>query len=145
VRRLRPEVLDMLGLQGAVEEMVRQVDGSQPECRFDCSIEGDMAGVEPELAISAYRIIQEALSNIVKHARARHAMVTLARHGDALAIEVRDDGVGLSGLRTDGIGIAGMRERVHAVHGSFAIDSGDGDGGEGCGTRIAIRLPLAAR
>jgi two-component system sensor histidine kinase UhpB len=145
VRRLRPEVLDMLGLQGAVEEMVRQVDGSQPDCRFACRIDGDMAGVEPELAISAYRIIQEALSNIVKHARARHATVTLARHGDALAIEVRDDGVGLSGLRTDGIGIAGMRERVHAVHGSFAIDSGDGDGGEGCGTRIAIRLPLAAR
>ncbi|QBI00395.1 ATP-binding protein [Pseudoduganella albidiflava] len=140
VRRLRPEVLDMLGLRGAVEEMVRQVGDSQPDCRFDCRIEGDMAGVEPELAISAYRIIQEALSNIVKHAGARHASVALARHGDALDIEVRDDGVGLPGVRTDGIGIAGMRERVHAVSGSFAIGSGGEDGGGG--TRIAIRLPL---
>jgi two-component system sensor histidine kinase UhpB len=141
VRRLRPEVLDMLGLQGAVEEMVRQVDDSQPDCRFACRIEGDMAGVEPELAISAYRIIQEALSNIVKHAEARHASVVLARQDDALAIEVRDDGVGLPGVRTDGIGIAGMRERVHAVNGSFSIGSdSEGNGG---GTRVAIRLPLA--
>ncbi|GGY01391.1 sensor histidine kinase [Massilia dura] len=137
VRRLRPEVLDMLGLQGAVEEMVRQVDDSQPDCRFTCRVEGAMSDVEPELAISAYRIVQEALSNIIKHAGARRATVTLARHGGDLSIEVRDDGVGLSAGRSDGIGIAGMRERVHAVSGSFSIDS---DGG---GTRIAIRLPLA--
>ncbi|QGZ39031.1 two-component system sensor histidine kinase UhpB [Pseudoduganella flava] len=137
VRRLRPEVLDMLGLQGAIEEMVRQMDASHADCRFTCRVEGEFAGLEPELAISIYRIVQEALSNVVKHARARHAAVLLARRDGAVTIDVRDDGIGYAATSTDGVGIAGMRERVHAASGSFTIDS---DGG---GTRIAIRLPLA--
>ncbi len=139
VRRLRPEVLDMLGLQGAVEEMVRQFDASHPDCRFDCRVAGDISGIGPETAITAYRIIQEALANIVKHARATHAVVLLERQDGALRIEVGDDGIGFhAASRQDGIGVAGMRERVHALDGSFTI-AGNGDGG---GTRIAIVLPL---
>jgi two-component system sensor histidine kinase UhpB len=136
VRRLRPEVLDMLGLQGAIEEMVRQMDASHPDCRFACRVEGDFAGIEPELAISIYRIVQEALSNVVKHARATQASVLLARRDGAVTVEVRDDGIGYAATAGDGMGIAGMRERVHAANGSFTIDS------DGAGTRIAIRLPL---
>lgn len=136
VRRLRPEVLDMLGLVGAVEEMVRQFDDNHPDCRFACRIEGDVAGIDAELAMSAYRIVQEALANVVKHARAGHADVTLARHGGELAIDVTDDGIGGAHAGADGTGIAGMRERALAAGGSFSIA---GDGG---GTRIAIRLPV---
>ncbi len=135
VRRLRPEMLDMLGLVGAVEEMVRQFDDSHPDCRFACRIEGDVAGIDAGLAISVYRIVQEALSNVVKHARAAQATVTLARRGGELAIDVADDGIGGVAAGADGTGIAGMRERVLAADGSFTIDS------DGEGTRISIRLP----
>ena len=95
VRRLRPEVLDMLGLHGAVEEMMRHYD-SGTGCRFEFHSEGDFSQLGNELAISAYRIIQEALSNVIKHAGASHAQValTLSDGGDMLHIEVADDGAG---------------------------------------------------
>jgi two-component system sensor histidine kinase UhpB len=69
VRRLRPEVLDMLGLDGAVEEMVRHYDSARSGCRFHLQAHGDFSHMEGSVAISAYRIVQEAMSNIVKHAR----------------------------------------------------------------------------
>jgi two-component system sensor histidine kinase UhpB len=138
VRRLRPEMLDMLGLQGALEEMVRQTGSSHPACRFTLRAEGDFAGIDGEAAICAYRIVQEALSNIVKHARASAASVAVVRRADALHIDVADYGVGFDPARTaDGVGLAGMRERVQALGGSFAMDCASG-------TRIAITLPVAA-
>lgn len=137
VRRLRPEVLDMLGLHGAIEEMVCQYEASHPDCRFAYDGEGDFEGIAPEVAITAYRVVQEALSNVVKHARARHAHVALSRREGMLRIEVADDGAGFdAAARQGGIGIAGMRERVQALDGSFDIAS------DGSGTRIAIVLPL---
>jgi len=138
VRRLRPEMLDMLGLQGALEEMVRQVGSSHPACRFSLRTEGDFAGLDGDAAISAYRIVQESLSNIVKHARASTASVEVARHGNALQIAVADDGIGFDPARTAaGVGLAGMRERVQALGGSFTMDCTSG-------TRIAITLPVEA-
>ncbi|MGW8393695.1 sensor histidine kinase [Pseudoduganella sp. HUAS MS19] len=138
VRRLRPEMLDMLGLQGALEEMVRQVGSSHPACRFSLKSEGDFGGLDGDAAISAYRIVQEALSNIVKHARASTASVEVARHSGALQIAVTDDGTGFDPARTAaGVGLAGMRERLQALGGSFAMDCSSG-------TRIAITLPVRA-
>ncbi len=138
VRRLRPEMLDMLGLQGALEEMVRQLGSSHPACRFSLHTEGDFSGLDGSEAISAYRIVQEALSNIVKHARAATASVEVARRDGALQISVADDGTGFDPARTAaGVGLAGMRERVQALGGSFAMDCVSG-------TRIAITLPVQA-
>ncbi|WP_028104983.1 ATP-binding protein [Pseudoduganella violaceinigra] len=138
VRRLRPEMLDMLGLQGAVEEMVRQVGSSHPACHFSLHTEGDFTGLNGDAAISAYRIVQEALSNIVKHARAGSASVDIARRGDALHITVADDGTGFDPARTAaGIGLAGMRERVQGLGGTFAMDCASG-------TCIAVTLPVEA-
>src|SRR5476649_98012 len=139
VRRLRPEVLDMLGLHGAVEEMVRHYDGAHAGCRFAFAAEGDFSKLESAIGISAYRMIQEALSNIVKHARATRASVALLQHGDALRISVEDNGIGFdTALASAGIGIVGMRERVYAFNGGIAIDSA-----VGAGTRVEIDLPLA--
>ncbi|MTW11549.1 sensor histidine kinase [Pseudoduganella eburnea] len=138
VRRLRPEMLDMLGLQGALEEMVRQVGSSHPSCRFSLHTEGDFTGLDGDAAISAYRIVQESLSNVVKHARAGTASVEVARRGHALHITVADDGIGFDPARTAaGVGLAGMRERVQALGGGFAMDCVSG-------TRIAITLPVEA-
>lgn len=133
VRRLRPEVLDMLGLQGALEEIVSQYDG--PECRFTLHADGDFAGLDSNVAISAYRIVQEAMSNIVKHAHARHATVEIARRDGAVHIAVVDDGIGFDPAHAaEGIGLAGMKERVHALGGRFELACANG-------TRVGIVLP----
>lgn len=137
VRRLRPEVLEMLGLHGAVEEMLRHYD-SGSGCSFTFHSEGDFSRLGHDLAISAYRIVQEALSNVMKHADARHAQVSLILAGDALRIAVADDGAGFDPVAApDGIGIIGMRERVYALHGTMAVHSDPGHG-----TEVAIVLPL---
>ena len=141
VRRLRPEVLEMLGLHGAVEEMMRHYDGGGG-CRFAFHSEGDFSQLGNELAISAYRVIQEALSNVIKHAGATHVQVALvlAPGEPVLHIEVADDGGGFDAASASaGIGIIGMRERVHALGGTISFSS---DGVEG--TVVAIALPLHA-
>jgi two-component system sensor histidine kinase UhpB len=138
VRRLRPEVLDMLGLHGAVEEMVNHYRSSGVHFAFHS--EGDFSQLGNELAISAYRIVQEALSNIMKHAKAASAEVSLvlSSEDDALHIEVGDDGEGFDpALASEGIGIIGMRERVFALGGTIQVRSQPGRG-----TTVAIKLPL---
>ncbi|NYE58966.1 two-component system sensor histidine kinase UhpB [Duganella sp. 1224] len=138
VRRLRPEVLDMLGLDGAVEEMVRHYDAAQSGCRFDFEASGDFSRVEAGIAISAYRIVQEALSNIVKHARATHASLRLAVEQGELRMQVSDNGAGFDPAEASaGIGLVGMRERVYAVNGRVSIDTG-----LTAGTRINIAMPI---
>jgi two-component system sensor histidine kinase UhpB len=137
VRRLRPEVLEMLGLHGAVEEMLRHYAGSG--CSFTFHSEGDFSRLGHDRAISAYRIVQEALSNVMKHADAAHAQVSLVLKDDVLRIAVADDGTGFDPvMASEGIGIIGMRERVHALHGTIAVHSRPG-----AGTEVAIVLPLA--
>jgi hypothetical protein len=70
VKRLRPEVIDTLGLRDAVEEMIRQYNSLHATCVFEFQAAGDFSDLRGDLAISTYRIIQEALSNVVKHVRA---------------------------------------------------------------------------
>ena len=136
VRRLRPEVLDMLGLHGAVEEMVNHYRSSG--VHFEFASHGDFSRIGNELAISAYRIVQEALSNIMKHSQAGFARVALALDDSGLHIEVQDDGEGFDpALASEGIGIIGMRERVHALGGAIRVQSTPGEG-----TLVAITLPL---
>lgn len=139
VRRLRPETLEMLGLAGAVEDMLRHYNANPESCQFVLETEGNFAALEHDLAISAYRIIQEAMSNIVKHASASHAHVFLEMDEVAgkLLIEVADDGIGFDPAhRSAGIGITGMRERVAAFDGEIRLESGPAQG-----TRIMIGLP----
>ncbi len=138
VRRLRPEVLDMLGLHGAVEEMIRHYDLSHPQCQFEFHSSGAFAKLGNELAISAYRIVQEALSNVLKHACATKVMVSLVLTDDDLQIEVSDNGSGFDPqAASNGIGLIGMRERVVAMNGTISWRSGQGEG-----TSALIVLPL---
>jgi two-component system sensor histidine kinase UhpB len=143
VRRLRPEVLDMLGLEGAIEEMLRLYNAAHEDCHFDFASKGDFAQLDPDLAISAYRIVQEACSNILKHAQAKNVDITLQMRADksSLAINVFDDGIGFDPDQVvAGIGISGMRERVLAWGGEFNLHSQVGEG-----TRILITLPVELR
>ena len=142
VRRLRPEVLELLGLNGAIEEMVRQYNLSYPDCRFSFRAKGDFTTLESDLSITVYRLVQEALSNVVKHSMATKATVTLlmGEGNKSLQIVVSDNGSGFDSTvlkRTQGIGIIGMRERVYAYSGRIKFRSGTGHG-----TEIVVNLPL---
>ena len=140
VRRLRPEVLDMLGLHGAVEEMIRHYDSSPGGSRIEFRSEGDFSHLGNDLAISAYRIVQEALSNVMKHATATRTKVSLvlSEEDNTLHIEVADNGAGFDmATSSSGIGIIGMRERVYALGGTISFASEPGSG-----TIISISLPL---
>jgi len=140
VRRLRPEILDMLGLQGAIEEIVQNYDVSHPECSFEFSAKGNFSALDSGLDITAYRLVQEALSNIVKHAAATKTTVNLNLDGSAgiLYIDITDNGLGFNPQTINpGIGIIGMRERVYAFNGEVAINTVIGKG-----TKISIIFPI---
>jgi len=140
VRRLRPEVLDMLGLQGAVEEMLDTYDRGHHACRFRFHYTGDPSTLSSELAITAYRLIQEALSNAVKHAAASLTKVSLIMRPEEnlLLIEVQDNGTGYDpAANNPGIGLIGMRERAHGFGGHIEVRTGPEQG-----TLVTIRLPL---
>lgn len=142
IRRLRPEVLDMLGLQGAVQEIVNGYNSAYQQCKFTLVASGDFSMLKGVSGIAAYRLVQEALSNIIKHANATLATVTLILDEDedekALYITIVDNGSGFDvSATTLGIGIIGMRERVYAFNGQMKINSTPGGG-----TEISIRLPV---
>ncbi len=141
VRRLRPEVIDMLGLQGAVEEMVNYYDEIHPDCQFAFQTKGDFSDLDGGLSITAYRLIQEALSNVVKHSEASEASVHLKfiEEIKTLRIEINDNGKGFD-LNTmePGIGLIGMRERVYSLEGQIKIHSA-----LNTGTQIIIDLPIS--
>jgi len=142
VKRLRPELLDTLGLPRAIEEMVRNYDEAHPDCRFALRASASFPDLRGDLAIAAYRVVQEALSNVVKHAEATHAVVSLAQDDatPTVRITITDDGKGFDTTTKaqSGIGLIGMRERVSGVGGSLSLTSAPGHG-----TSITIDLPYA--
>jgi two-component system sensor histidine kinase UhpB len=140
VKNLRPEAIEMVGLQGAAEEMVRTYDELHPACAFRFATDGDLSGLPADLSINAFRLVQEALSNVVKHANASGVDVLLSRKDDRqiLYIGIRDNGKGFDTSEpATGIGLISMRERVDGYGGTLRIRSGSAEG-----TRISITLPI---
>lgn len=141
-RGLRPPALAELGLAPAIEEFVRSLSEATG---LDAHVAAErMDGLlTPEAELVIYRVVQEALSNVVRHARASTARVTLERRDDAVHATVEDDGIGFDvddALRGDGrgLGLFGMRERATYVGGHVDIESRPG-----AGTRVRITVPLA--
>jgi glucose-6-phosphate-specific signal transduction histidine kinase len=142
MQRLRPAALDALGLHDAVGHLVGQWQRRNPavECRLETS--GDMSDLGEVVNITVYRLVQECLTNIAKHAQARCVTVTLQRSSeDMVRIAVCDDGRGmdLHGKRT-GLGLVGLRERVEALQGRLRIDSTPGGG-----LQLVASLPVGTR
>jgi signal transduction histidine kinase len=135
---LRPAALDELGLEPALESLVERVartSGVQVE--LDVELEQETR-LPPDLESALYRLIQEALTNVVKHASAQRALVVVRHRNGCVRAAVSDDGRGFDpGAATAGFGLAGMRERAALARGNLTIDSGAGSG-----TRIEIELPL---
>ncbi len=138
---LRPPGLDLYGLAGSLEAHLEAFRGRhQIATKF--TAEGLQERLPEEIETAVYRIIQEALTNVARHAHAKRVWVALTGEGDELRLEVRDDGVGLpadnGARRPSGIGLIGIRERVRALRGTVTLSSGP-DGGA-C---LRASLPLA--
>ncbi len=132
---LRPPALDQLGLLAAIREQAAQyqINGLQVTVSAPDSLPSLPAAVE----VAAYRIIQEALTNVAKHAQAKNCIVSLAINKD-LEIVVSDDGIGLSSTRRVGVGLSSMRERAEEIGGACLVENA----GKG-GTRVFARLPIS--
>jgi two-component system sensor histidine kinase UhpB len=139
LQRLRPETLESLGLEEAVRELVDGWRARNPgvECRLELG--SPLGEIDDAAGIAAYRVVQEALTNVVRHAGARRVTVGLERRsgGDMLAISVADDGRGLGPEPPRGFGLLGMRERVEALGGRVVVNSGAGQG-----VTVSAILPL---
>lgn len=136
---LRPLMLDELGLVAATRWLVDTM-AAQSGLAIALSFEPEESLRSPEVDTAAFRILQEALTNIVRHSGARRASVTLRQNADELCIDVSDDGHGLplgAGTGQLGHGLLGMHERAGMLGGSVVIDLAP----EG-GTRIRAHLPL---
>lgn len=139
IAELRPPALDQLGLAPALSSLVqRTADGNGLDVRADIEqVGGD--DLSPDLQTTVYRIVQEALTNVVKHAQARTVSVSVTTDDAEIQIGVLDDGVGFAttDVHDSGFGLTGMRERVELAGGELTIAAGPQGG-----TRVEARLPV---
>jgi signal transduction histidine kinase len=134
---LRPKALDDFGLVAALERLASVFSEST-----GIAVELEAALGErlpPEVETTLYRIVQEALTNIVKHARARRVSILLVRRGGSATAVIEDDGEGFdpASVREDGLGLLGMHERVALLEGRLSVESS-----VGAGTTLAVEVPL---
>lgn len=144
LQHLRPVGLDELGLSAAVEHCVSSWRARLPGTDVDLAVTGDYGDVAEASALTAYRAVQEALTNITKHAHATAVRVILQRvrptgSVDQISVEIGDNGTGFdTGAPTRGLGLIGMRERVEGLAGSLEVKSSVGHG-----TRLVARIPAS--
>ncbi len=136
--RLRPRVLDDLGLSAALERLVHEW-----QARYKIPVDVAIHLQErlpSEIETALYRIVQEALTNIARHAKAHSASILIERHGDTVRAIIEDDGVGFDTRAHRGerhLGLLGMRERAELLRGSVTIESE-----QGRGTGVFIEIPV---
>jgi len=133
---LRPAALDELGLEPALRTLVAEV-AATAGLKARVSIELGAGRLEPGVETIAYRVAQEALTNVVKHANARTVAVDVLLDGQRFRLTVADDGRGVAKVHDGGYGIVGMRERAALASGQMAITRMAGGG-----TRVTLELPV---
>jgi two-component system, NarL family, sensor histidine kinase UhpB len=137
-RGLRPESLEELGLRSALIGLTAAV-ADRTELAIKRDIDVALPALSPETELVVYRIAQESLTNVVRHAGARHVEVALGVRGDVLELRVADDGEGLYGADLNaGRGISGMRERAAYTGATLDVSSRPVGGSE-----VKLRVPLA--
>jgi signal transduction histidine kinase len=135
---LRPAVLDDFGLVPALERLADSF-AEQAEIRVDFHSALGAARLPTDVESTLYRVVQESLTNIVKHAQAQNVSVSISRRDSAVVAVIEDDGAGFDprGVREDGFGFLGMRERLALLDGRLEIESRPG-----AGTTIVAEVPL---
>ena len=136
VHDLRPPALDELGLAGALQRLAERIGADAAGLRVEVHAEG-LPPLPAAVEVAAYRIVQEAVTNVVRHAGARRCCVVVAVDGADLSVTVSDDGGGPAPDRVAGVGLASMRERAAETGGSCEFGRGP-DGG----VRVTARLPM---
>jgi signal transduction histidine kinase len=134
---LRPKALDDFGIVPAVERLVETfTETTGTAIELEAQLGGER--LPPELETTIYRIVQEALTNIVKHADARKASILLVRRGGTVTAVIEDDGKGFdtNAVREEGLGLIGMRERVALLDGRVTVESST------AGTTLAVEVPV---
>ncbi len=138
---LRPRILDDFGLVAALEWQAQEFAAKTGiTCRFRSTLK--KLDLKPDLSIAVFRIFQEALTNVVRHAQATRLETSLIKKGRDLVLTIRDNGRGISPeeiAHTHSLGLVGMRERALIFGGAVAIE-----GKKGKGTSIILRLPAAS-
>ncbi|MFV1987986.1 MAG: PAS domain-containing sensor histidine kinase [Gemmatimonadota bacterium] len=143
LRGLRPPLLEESGLVPALRSHVKSVLADSPlDLTFDAE-EVDHH-LSPDVRLALYRIVQEALSNVTRHARATSVRIRLSSDGDVVMLDVEDDGVGFDPRRPDpsggrGLGLLGLVERAAIIGGVARVESSPGEG-----TRVSVRIPIEA-
>lgn len=134
---LRPRILDDLGLMEAIESQMQQFEARTGIlCRHLGFPEN--VGFNQEQSTALFRIFQEALTNILRHARATRVDIGMTHQDSEFVLTIRDNGRGIAGVEKSGLGILGMQERARLVGGKIDIQ-----GSQGAGTTIAVRVPIA--
>jgi PAS domain S-box-containing protein len=144
LQRLRPVALDELGVASAVQYSVEQWQRRHPDVRCEFVTSGELEGLPEDVNITVYRLVQECLTNIARHAQARKVSIrveqTQTPDGRAIVVQVEDDGLGFDpATRRKGLGIIGLRERVEVLGGRFELQSVTGKG-----TQIRATIPVGA-
>ena len=134
VRDLRPTALDQLGLMEAVAEFTRGFDGTLD---ITLTLPSEPVRLPAAVEIATYRIVTEAVNNVVRHAGAARCWLSIEA-GPLVVIDVVDDGVGIEAPERSGVGLAAMRERAAELGGS--VDVGPS---APRGTRVHVQLPAA--
>jgi two-component system, NarL family, sensor histidine kinase UhpB len=135
-RELRPEALDDLGLVNALIALCTRV-AEQSGIAVERRLGSPLRAHSAEIDLVVYRVAQEALTNVMRHSGASHALVSLEAPGPHLVLIVRDDGGGIGTSPAEAAGIAGMRERARLVGGRLSLR--DAHGG---GTEVVLEVPL---
>ena len=140
IARLSPRVLNELGLAAAIRRQA-QLLVRHTGIQTHLNLPENIGALDHDMEVALYRSVQEALHNVVKHSRAKHASVRLRIDSDAVAMEVVDDGEGFdpSGSYPDHFGLQSMRERAESRGGGFQVESRPGEG-----TTVRVRVPSRA-
>lgn len=134
--RLRPLYIEELGLEASVQTLLRNFRRQAPHVSLTAALDPDLNEIDGPLAQTVYRLIQEALTNVLRHAAARNAHVQASITGETLAIDISDDGAGFPADNVFGRGLTGMHERVRALSGSLSLLRADER------TYVRCRLPV---
>lgn len=140
---LHPPLLEDLGLIAAIQKYMDNFRKMQPSLVVQFQADPDVDAINSMGALFCYRIVQESLANIARHAQAREVHVTLDIEDDVLTLVISDDGIGFSDITAEKarlnnhLGLVSMRERTDLLQGTFSIDSKPGNG-----TTITITIPL---
>jgi two-component system sensor histidine kinase UhpB len=136
--RLRPHSLEGQGLASAVRDLLHNWQQRASSIAFKIALPAELPTLGVDASLVLYRVVQEALTNVVRHSHARQCLVAITFDGARVRVQIEDDGIGLAATVVHGCGLTGMAERLRMVGGQLRVENGAGGG-----VQLHASLPLA--